>query len=124
LLVLLDTSILIFLVEKPSSFLDDLDAKLGKAELCVPDSVIGELRRMAGSKGTKARKAEEALSFAEGLKIFRRGGEADDDLVSLAQEEGGAVATLDGELAAALRRKRVPVATVKDDRLCFQGASL
>jgi rRNA-processing protein FCF1 len=124
LLVLLDTSILIFLVERPSSFMDDLAAQLGKAELCVPDSVIRELRSLARSRGARARKAKEALSFVGKLRTVKSQGEADDALVRLAQEEGGAVATLDRELVSSLRRKGIPVATVKGDRLRFLGASL
>jgi rRNA-processing protein FCF1 len=124
LLVLLDTSILIFLVEKRSSFLDDLGVKLGRAELCVPDSVIKELRSLTSAKGPRAKRAREALSFAESMRVFDQGGEADDALASLAQDRGAAVATLDRRLIASLRRRGVPVATVKDDRLLFLGKSL
>ena len=120
-LVLLDTSILIFLVERPSTFLDDLRARMGNVEFSVPDSVIGELKGLAGSRGAKAKKARLALSYAMGLKCLKHGGEADDALVSLAQERGALVATLDRKLVSSLRRRGVPVATVKDDRLLLPG---
>jgi rRNA-processing protein FCF1 len=113
-----------YLVERPSSFQDDLRAKLGNAELCVPDSVIRELRGLAEARGAKAKRAKEALSFAKGLKVFSREGEADDALVNLAQEQGAAVATLDRKLTASLRSKGVPVATLKGDRLLFLGVSI
>jgi rRNA-processing protein FCF1 len=121
LLVLLDTSILIFLVETPSTFLDELRAKMGDVEFSVPDSVIGELKGLAGSRGVKARKAKLALSYATGLKSMKHGGEADDALVSLAQENGAVVATLDKSLVSSLRRRGVMVATVKGHRLLLAG---
>jgi rRNA-processing protein FCF1 len=120
-LVLLDTSILIFLVEKPSTFLDELRTKMGNVEFSVPDSVIGELKGLAGSRGIKARKARLALSYATGLKCLKHKGEADDALVSLAQENGAVVATLDWKLMSSLRRRGVRVATVKGDRLLLPG---
>ncbi|MGA1975035.1 MAG: PIN domain-containing protein [Conexivisphaerales archaeon] len=120
-LVLLDTSILIFLAEKPSSFLDDLGACLGKADLCVPDSVLGELTSLSQSRGPKGRKAKLALSYAARLTSVEQGGEADDALVILAQEKRAVVATLDGKLTSSLRRRGVPVATVKSDRLLLLG---
>ena len=120
-LVLLDTSILIFLVERPSTFFDELRAKMGNVEFSVPDSVIGELKGLAGARGVKARKARLALSYASGLKCLKHGGEADDALVSLAQENGALVATLDRKLMSSLRRRGVLVATVKGDRLLLPG---
>jgi rRNA-processing protein FCF1 len=120
-LVLLDTSILLFLVETPSTFLDELKAKLGSVELSVPDSVIGELRGLAGSKGAKAKKAQLALSYATKLKCLEHGGEADDALVALAQENQAAVATLDKNLVSSLRRRGVMVATAKGHRLLLAG---
>ena len=120
-LVLLDTSILIFLVERPSTFLDELGGKMGNVEISVPDSVIGELKGLAGSRGVKAKKARLALSYAAGLRCLKHGGEADDALVSLAQENGALVATLDRKLMSSLRRRGVLVATVKGDRLLLPG---
>ncbi len=116
-LVLLDTSILIYLVERPSSFIDEVRAQLGRADLCVLQPAVGELRSLAQTKGAQGRKAKAALSFAEGLRVFPGRGEADDALVRVAVEEGAVVATLDKELMSSLRRKGVPVATVRGDRL-------
>jgi rRNA-processing protein FCF1 len=121
LLVLIDTSALLYLSQKPSTFLDELEVKLGTVELAVPDSVFSELRRLAGGKGKKAKEAKMALTFASGLRPLAQGGPADDALVILAQREGAVVATLDGGLAAALRRRGVIVATVRRDRLVLQG---
>ncbi len=101
--------------------MDDLRAKLGNVEFSVPDSVIGELKGLAGSRGAKAKKATLALSYATGLTCLKHGGEADDALVSLAQERGALVATLDRKLLSSLRRRGVPVATVKDHRLLLPG---
>ena len=123
-LVLLDTSILIFLAERPSSYLDDLQGALGKVELCVTRPVIGELRSLSGTRGSRAKKAKGALTFVDGLRVIEHGGEADDSLVSVALAEGATVGTLDQELVASLRRKGIPVATVKGDRLLFFGARL
>ncbi len=120
-LVLLDTSILIFLAGRPSTFLDDLRVKMGNVEFAVPDSVIGELKGLAESKMAKAKKAKLALSYATGLKCLRHGGEADDALVSLAEEKDALVATLDRKLLSSLRRRGVLVATLKDHRLLLLG---
>ena len=122
-LVLLDTSILIYLVERPSSFLDQVGAQLGRADLCVLQPAVGELRSLAKTKGARGKRARAALSFAERLKVLPGGGEADDAIVRAAVEEGAVVATLDRELIASLRRKGVPVATVSGDRLLFLGKS-
>jgi len=123
LLVLLDTSILIYLVETPSSFLEGLTGSLGKVEFAVTDSVLGELKGLAASRGARAKKAKGALSYAQGLKSYPVGGEADDSLVKLALRERAVVATLDGELASSLRRKGIPVATLSGDRLLVLGAT-
>ena len=120
-LVLLDTSIIIFLAETPSTFLDELGSKLGSVELSVPDSVIAELKGLARSRGVRSKKAKLALSYAAGLKSLKLGGEADDALVSLAQENGAVVATLDKALVSSLRRRGVMVATLKGHRLMLAG---
>ena len=123
LLVLLDTSILIFLVEKPSTFLTDLGERIGKVELCVTDPVLRELSNLSRSRGGKAKRAKEALAFAESLRCFAQSGEADDSLVVLAQEKGAVVATLDRELVSSLRSKGLPVATPRGDRLLLLGSA-
>ena len=120
-LVLLDTSVLIFLAEKPSTFLDELESNVGKVELTVPDSVLGELRGLARSRGAKAKKAKLALSYATGLRCLEHGGDADDALVSLAQGKEAVVATLDRKLIASLRRRGVRVATLRGHRLLLPG---
>jgi rRNA-processing protein FCF1 len=124
LLVLLDTSVLIYLVEKPSSFLEELDAKVGRVELCVPAAVVRELEGLTQGRGEKAKKAKEALAFAEGLRVVECPGEADDAIVSIAQQEGAIVGTLDKELLDSLRRKEVAVATLRGDRLLLLGKSI
>jgi rRNA-processing protein FCF1 len=122
--VLLDTSVLIFLVERPSSFLEELDARLGRVELSVPAAVVRELEGLTQGRGGKAKKAKEALAFAERLRIVEYPGEADDAIVSIAQQEGAIVGTLDRELLDSLRRKGVAVATLRGHRLLLLGKSL
>ena len=120
-LVLLDTSILIYLVERPSTFLDDLGKHVGRVELSVCSPVLRELASLSSSKGVKAKRAKEALAFAQSLKSFSQSGDADDALICLAQEKAAVVATLDRKLVASLRSKGLSVATLGGDRLLMLG---
>ncbi len=120
-LVLMDTSILMYLAETPSSFVDELRAKVGSVEFAVPDAVLRELASLSGSGGVRGKRARLALVYARTLRGLPRGGEADDALISLAQEREAYVATLDRELAHSLRRKGIPVATMRNFHLALIG---
>jgi rRNA-processing protein FCF1 len=121
LLVLLDTSILIRLAERPSLFLEELSSKLGKVDLAIPTPVLKELVQLSLARDSTGRAAKLALAYAESLANVECEGAADDALLLLAQSKGAVVATLDLDLIRRLRRLHVPVATLQGERLELRG---
>lgn len=119
-LVLMDASILMYLTQKPSTFLMELHDR-GDFKLCVPEPVLRELKGLTASRGRRAKAAAMAYEYAKTLDVVEAEGEADESLVRLAVALGAAVATLDRRLMVRLRSTGVPIATVKDDHLMFTG---
>jgi rRNA-processing protein FCF1 len=105
---LIDTSFLLLLVESGRDILRLIEEKLGEPVVpLVPDSVIGELKRLSGVGGRRGRVAELALSMAERMTRIESSQEVgvDEELVRLASEKGYAVVTADSALQKRLRKQ-------------------
>ncbi len=106
--VLIDTSFLLLIVESGRDILQLIEEKLGEPVVpLVPDSVIGELKRLSAREGRRGRAAKLALSMAERMRRLESSQEveADEELVRLASRTGYAVVTADSSLQKRLRRQ-------------------
>ncbi|MDG6938854.1 MAG: DNA-binding protein [Nitrososphaerota archaeon] len=119
-IVLLDTSLLLLMAEKPVD-LDRLVELVGRFDFAVPATVMAELRSMTAGTGRRSRLARSALSFASKQRQVDAAGEVDGSLVDLASKGGSAVATMDAELIGRLRGRGVPVLTLRGDRFALLG---
>ncbi|HII29573.1 hypothetical protein AUJ69_03600 [Candidatus Woesearchaeota archaeon CG1_02_47_18] len=125
--VLLDTNFLMI----PSEFGIDIFSELeriitGKAEPCVLEGSIGELKRLASGIGKKSRAAALALKLVEkkGLRILRTAklfkaeayhptSTVDDMILALAERGNLVVATQDKELKRRLKALDVPIVVMR-----------
>jgi rRNA-processing protein FCF1 len=117
--VVLDSSFLIAVMERPTPWSQDITEKVGSFVPVVISSVRDELTRLAGrKKGGFAKLALELLDRGD-LTLERDGGggKPDDEIISFALERGAAVATIDSDLATRLRASRVPVITLRGGRV-------
>ena len=115
--VIFDTSFTIYICEKPSSALREMEDLIGKVEPVLPSPVLQELKRLARRK----RKAKLALEASKRMEVIEAEGPADRAIVNLARRLNAPVATLDKELASLLRKEGIPYFTVKDDHLVTVG---
>ena len=108
--VAFDSSFLIAVMERPTTWSEDITDNLGAFTPVVLSSVRNELSRLAARGDKKGKFAALAL------ELLRQGtftlepdgkGKPDDEIISFALREGAAVATLDSELAEMLRASRV-----------------
>jgi rRNA-processing protein FCF1 len=118
--VLLDSSFLIAVMERPTPWREDITDKVGGFQALVIRPVYDELVRLSGSKNRASRYASLAKEMVDrgeiGLQEPTGHGMADDELISLALDEGALVATLDGELIRQLKAVHVRVVTLSGGR--------
>lgn len=106
-LALIDTSLLLLLVESGRDVLRLVEEKVGEPVTpYVVDSVIEELRRLSIRADRKGRHAKLALEIAGNMRRIETGVGvgADDVLLRLASEGGYAVVTADSVLQKRLRK--------------------
>ena len=119
--VVFDSSFLMAVVERPTPWREDISEVVGSYTPVLLASVKGELSRLAGERDKRGRFAALALALVEqtGFSLEEDGGgKPDDEIFSFALREGAAVATIDSELAKALRAARVsPVLTLGGGRV-------
>jgi len=122
--VLFDSSFLIAVMERPTSWLEDIIEKVGSFEPVIITPVYAELERLAAGKSRGARYASLAKQLADSgaLKVENTGGErADEELVSKALDDGALVATVDAALIEQLRASRVGVIRLRGGRVELDG---
>jgi len=123
--VLFDSSFLIAVMERPTSWLEDIIEKVGSFEPVIITPVYAELERLAAGKSRGARYASLAKQLADSgaLKVENTGGErADEELVSKALDDEALVATVDSALIEQLRASRVGVIRLRSGRVELDGA--
>jgi rRNA-processing protein FCF1 len=120
--LLLDSSFLLELVSKPMpNFQEELD-RLGKVEIIILDSTLGEISCLRKRSGKKAKAASAALIYASKIKIKKTSskGCVDDTLFTYAVEHKCAVATLDQELQSKLRRAGITLVLLRRWRVMVE----
>lgn len=108
--VALDSSFLLAVMERPTSWSEDITEKVGAFTPVVLASVRDELARLAARGDRRGRFAALAIQLLdEGKFSLEPDGEGkpDDEIISFALREGAAVATIDSDLAKRLRVSRV-----------------
>ena len=83
---------------------------LGRVQVFVPSSLLGELHRQDG-RGAKA-----ALALARKYEIVETDLGGDDAVMDVAERRSAAVLTNDRELISRLRAKRIPVVRLRAER--------
>lgn len=116
--VIFDSSFLMAIVERPTTWFEDIAESLGKFEPVLLGCVSDELKTIAAGEGKRARSSRVALELA-GEFVNRKcgGGSPDDEIVSAALEMRAAVATTDGALAGTLRKLHVKVIELRLGRV-------
>jgi len=116
--VIFDSSFLMAVADRPTSWFNDINSAIGKFEPVALDCVTRELKRLGSKEGKKAMTARVALEMASSFKIAKCGqGSTDAEIMSLALAGGASVATADGDLASQLMKAHVKVFGLRDGRV-------
>ena len=110
--VLLDSSALIYCVTGKANFIVELENTLEKADFYVTESIIKELILLSKiRKGTMSSSAKKALEITKKTKILKSESEnVDKDLILVAKKSKAIVATADRGLREKLIKNNVAVA--------------
>ena len=118
--VIFDSSFLLAVVEKPTTWFEDMTEALGRFQPILLDCTRGELEKMAGAQNRRARAARVSLDLASEFAGAPCGGASvDDEIVSAALSTRAVVATIDSKLARALRAAHVTVVSLRSGRVAF-----
>jgi rRNA-processing protein FCF1 len=108
--VVFDSSFLVAVIERPTTWREDILGSIGAFTPVVLTSVRDELARLASKGDRKGSFAALALELIwQGMFSLEPDGKGkpDDEIISFALREGAAVATIDSELAERLRASHV-----------------
>lgn len=115
--VIFDSSFLMAVAERPTTWSEDMTQLIGRFDPVVLDCIYDELGRLASGSGKKARVARVAMELAEDFEKGTCGeGQPDDEIASAALGRKAAVATADSGLAATLRKLNVKVVGLRSGR--------
>lgn len=115
--VVFDSSFLMAVVRRPTTWHGDLTEELGRIEPVALECVMAEMERLSAGHGRRAKDALLAKRLAAGFQVVGcGGGSVDDEILSYAKSSGAVVATLDRELIRSLRLLGVRVATLRRNR--------
>lgn len=118
--VAFDSSFLMAVVEHPTTWFEDLTEQLGRFEPVLLDCVAQELRKLSVRGERRGRFAALALEMSSSFKAAKCGSaEVDSELASFAEESGAVVATVDADLQAMLRARRIRVASLRRNRVAL-----
>lgn len=118
--VLFDSSFLIAVMERPTTWREDILERVGAFEGVVIEPVYSELRNLAAGGGRRSGFARLALGLLDDgkLRLERtNAGRADEELVSYALQEGAVVASIDAALIKRLEALHVPVLSLSRGRV-------
>jgi len=117
--VVFDSSFLIAVVEKPATWYEDIQEKLGKFNPVMLDGVSGELDDLVKRGGKRGRFAALAKELGESFMKVRgeKGGPPDDEILSWAASNDAFVATLDARMLDHLRASRMRYVTLRRGRV-------
>ena len=121
-MVIFDSSFLMAVSEKPTTWFEDIAEKLGKFDPVMMECVRRELKRLASSQGKKSRLARVAMELGKSFNTVPCGeAQVDDEIASAALSMKALVATADSELAKGLRSMKVGVIALRSGRVWVDG---
>ena len=121
--VIFDSSFLISVVERPTTWFEDIVDGIGRFQPILLDCVRVELEGLASGQGRRARSARAALELAAKFAVAGCGGASvDAEIESSALTTGALVATTDSELSRSLRGVHVKVVTLRSGRVSLGQA--
>lgn len=113
-----DSSFLMAVVDRPTTWFEDMVDALGGFHPILLDCVEQELLKISGGSGKRSRTARVALDLAANFARLHCGsGAVDDEIASAGVSDKAAVATADGDLVATLKRLHVTVVTLRGGRV-------
>ena len=116
--VIFDSSFLMAVVERPTTWFEDTVEIVGEFRPILLACVKSELESLASEGGSRARTARVALELSSKFSSERCGGaRVDDEIVSAAKTSGAVVATVDSELLRSLKAAHVGVITLGGGRV-------
>ncbi|MDG6988982.1 MAG: hypothetical protein JRN21_06615 [Nitrososphaerota archaeon] len=118
--VIFDSSFLMGVVERPTTWFEDMVDDLGGFQPLLLECVEIELRKISEGSGKRARTAGVALALASKfVRIPCGAGTVDDEIVSAAVSAKAAVATTDRDLVLTLKSAHVSVVTLRGNRVAL-----
>jgi rRNA-processing protein FCF1 len=118
--VIFDSSFLMAVVERPTTWFEDITEKIGRFEPVALECVLAELRRLALGDGKKGRAARVALDLAEEFSLVPCGGAGtDEEIMSAALTMNATVATADRDLVLSLGTCKVRVVGLRSGRVAL-----
>ena len=124
--VLLDTSFILIAADRPINLFERLVEILGKFDFILLEDTMRELISIKKSGSIKKSKlAQKALESVSGYQKMTHlvNGDVDEKLVDYAFKNKVIVATVDKTLRKKLRSLKLPVITLKKNRLMVEGSS-
>jgi rRNA-processing protein FCF1 len=116
--VVFDSSFLMAVVERPTTWYEDIVDSAGRFQPVLLDCVREELEGLASGKGKKARTARVALDLARRFESARCGGASvDDEIISASASRGALLATSDSGLASSARGAHLTVISLHGGRV-------
>lgn len=116
--VIFDSSFLIAIVKRPTTWYEDIVERIGRFEPVALECVIDELRSIAKRGGKRGRYASLALEFARSFKIKRyNDGDVDEQIINYAIKRDAIAATIDRDLIKELKGHRLTVITLRSGRV-------
>ena len=107
-------------VERPTTWFEDITEKVGRFEPVALECVLAELRRLALADGRKGRAARVALELAVGFsRMPCAGARTDEEMMSAALTMDATVATADRDLARSLLARKIRVIGLRSSRVAL-----
>jgi len=104
--------------DKPTPWKEDMIDLIGGIEPLMLDCVKVELQRLASTSGRRGRAARVGLQLAKDFALKKCGGaEVDDEIISIALDEGAFVASNDKKLLDSLKAAGVEVLQLREGRV-------
>jgi rRNA-processing protein FCF1 len=116
--VVIDSSFLIAVMERPTTWYEDIVLQVGSFEIVILSCVEQELVKLA-KKGSRVGKfARLAVDLCRSFNHAQSGeGEVDSEIISYARTHHAAVASIDRELIARAKAAKIKVLTLRRGRL-------
>ena len=116
--VIFDSSFLLAVVERPTTWFEDIVDRVGNFEPTLLDCVRAELQKLAAKSDKKARTARVALDLTSRFASMACGSaDVDDEIVSAALSAKALVATTDSALQLSLRSSHVRLVSLRGGRV-------